>query len=437
MTPDIFPEVATVTGTLPEKKNIVASVTYTAADWQRQYQDIQRGNDERSPCEIDRSRIIHCAAFRRLQGKTQIFGVAHDDFFRTRLTHSLEVAQIAKGIALIIGANTELVEAICLAHDIGHPPFGHAGERTLDACMQEYGFGHFESNAQNLRTLTRLEFKKTNYPGLNLTRATLDGLLKHKSVHGTLGAPLCYVSEQGLVDWITQDSPPSETSVETQIMDWADQVAYSVHDLEDGIHAQMITSARLNDPTLKGEIMAQVEPQFPQVLVEETYATLMRDVRRMEEIGDARERAATRKQLTSLLIHSFVTGARLKPRRRNGMPNGDHGRYDVKLMVGKTEYGRAAVLKAIAQRLIVHDQRVATLERRSTFVIRRLFEELSRENSLDLYPDEFRCFFREARDDAERARVACDYIAGMTDSYAEMLHQRLFSPGNGSIFDAL
>src|SRR5215469_16941667 len=151
MEPDLFTAAITLTEQLDEKKlSTVISLAYTAADWQRQYYDIQRGNDERSAAEIDRSRIIHCAAFRRLQGKTQVFGVAHDDFFRTRLTHSLEVAQIAKGIALLVGARIELVEAISLAHDIGHPPFGHAGERTLDTCMREHGFGHFESNAQNL-----------------------------------------------------------------------------------------------------------------------------------------------------------------------------------------------------------------------------------------------------------------------------------------------
>jgi dGTPase len=200
----------------------------------------------------------------------------------------------------------------------------------------------------------------------------------------------------------------------------------------------MITSARLNDPTLKREIFEQVEQQHPQELVEKTYATLLRDVRFMEEMGDARQRAAARKQLTSLLIHGFVTGVKLKPRHRaNGTLNGSYGRYDVKLWKGKPEQGRSDVLKAITRRLIVHDQRVATLERRSTFVIRKLFEELSREDSVNLYPDEFRGFFSEADDDAERARVACDYIAGMTDSYAEMLYQRLFSPGNGSIFDAL
>ncbi len=221
-----------------------ASVKYGAADFERLYQDRLRDDDERSPFEVDRSRIIHCAAFRRLQGKTQIFGVVHDNFFRTRLTHSLEVAQIAKGIALICGANAELVEAISLAHDIGHPPFGHAGERTLNECLEPFHI-RFESNAQNLRTLTMLEMKQTSYQGLNLTRATLDGLLKHKIDGEVLAVPVCYANEQELVGWITQGVPQTDLSLETQIVDWADQVAYSVHDLEDGIHAGMITSAKL------------------------------------------------------------------------------------------------------------------------------------------------------------------------------------------------
>ena len=417
-------------------EDTVTSVNYTAADWQRRHSDSRRDDDERSQAEIDRSRIIHCAAFRRLQGKTQIFGVARDDFFRTRLTHSLEVAQIAKGIALIVEASPELVEAICLAHDIGHPPFGHTGERMLDRCMSERGFGRFESNAQNLRQLAHLEFKKKDYQGLNLTRATLDGLLKHKKEPGASLAPVCYDSELPLIEWIMQGAPPGQTSLETQIMDWADQVAYSVHDLEDGIHAQMISSARLNDPALKEQIIEQTEPVYPKALIAETYEILLHDVRAMEEMGDARVRAAERKQLTSAYIHGFVTAVKVK-QRRYPEPYAETGRYDLRLAVNKHEQGRAAVLKSIAQQLIVHDQRVATLERRSRFVIRKLFEELIRRDANDLYPDEFRIFFRETKDEAARARVACDYIASMTDNYAEMLFHRLYTPGTGSLFDTL
>lgn len=409
---------------------------YTAADWERMHPEAIRPDDERSPAEIDRSRIIHCAAFRRLQGKTQIFGVAHDDFFRTRLTHSLEVAQIAKGLALLVGADFELVEAISLAHDIGHPPFGHAGERTLDECMVAGGFGRFDSNAQNLRTLCYLETKKASYQGLNLTRATLDGLLKHKVVPGAALAPVAYDEDGALVDWITCGAPINEISLEAQIVDWADQVAYSVHDLEDGIHAGMITSARLNDPYLKEQITQEIAAEYSPEQMQGTFEWLFGQVRRMEEMHDARQRSAERKQLTSSLIHRFVTATRAKPRKHDSgvvVP----ARYAQHLIISKKEFGRATVLKAIARKLIVHDQRVATLERRTMFVLRRLFGELSQPGSMDLYPEEFRPFFAAAEDDAQRARVTCDYIAGMTDNYAEMLYHRLFSPGTGSIFEPL
>jgi dGTPase len=409
---------------------------YTARDAERFHPEALRPNDERSPFEIDRSRIIHCAAFRRLQGKTQIFGVAHDNFFRTRLTHSLEVAQIAKGIALAVGAGTELVEAISLAHDIGHPPFGHAGEQALHAAMQECGYGPFESNAQNLRTLAYLETKKRTYPGLNLTRATLDGLLKHKVEAGAILAPVAYASERDLVAWVTHGVPERETALETQIVDWADQVAYSVHDLEDGVHAGLITSARLSDEYLEQLIIPPPSGDYTQAQMEGTYRWLTGQVRAMEEMGDARERAAARKDLTSSLIHRFVTAAKVKPRKLADGTAGQ-GRYALKLVIAPAERGRALVLKAIAQRLIIHDQRVATLERRSRVVVRRLFGELVRCDAVDLYPDEFRGLFLAASDDSQRARVACDYIASMTDRYAEMLYQRLFSPGTGTLMETM
>src|SRR5581483_7125680 len=150
-------------------------VVYTAADAERRTPEKGKPGDEREPWEIDRARILHAAAFRRLQRKTQVFGPEQGDFFRTRLTHSIEVSQIAKGIALRVGANPTLCEAASLAHDIGHPPFGHAGERVLNDCMAEAG--GFEGNAQNLRVLAHLEIKTDGYDGLNLTRATLDATL--------------------------------------------------------------------------------------------------------------------------------------------------------------------------------------------------------------------------------------------------------------------
>jgi dGTPase len=420
----------------PERKRTkTIPIIYSNADWERQYPDNLRDDDERSPAEIDRSRIIHSLAFRYLQGKTQIFGIAHDDFFRTRLTHSLEVAQIAKGIALIAGANTELVEAISLAHDIGHPPFGHTGEKTLNACMSRHGFGHFESNAQNLRTLARLEMKRPEYPGLNLTRATLDGLLKHKDYPEKKDCPYYYQSESELVRWITVQAPsPDKLSFETQIVDWADQVAYSVHDLEDGIHAQYITSARLSDQCIRDTIINNLKDQYNEDLLKQGYHQIHQEVRLIEDTGNTRHRAAARKQLTSRLIHRFVTAVRIKVSANAEART----RYSVNLHIVPDEVVYAAILKAIAALLIVRDQRIATLERRSRLIVSHLFEELRRSDALDLYPEEFRILFAEAKtDERERARIACDYIAHMTDNYAEKLFQRLYMPGSGSIFDIL
>ena len=439
------------------EKTVVGSCMpiYSDADAARYFPDAREDNDVRSPFEVDRARIIHSAAFRRLQGKTQIFGMEHDTFFRTRLTHSLEVAQIAKGIAMAVNkmqraevVSTELVEAISLAHDIGHPPFGHAGERALNECIQDLtkntkdrekdpDYPYFESNAQNIRLLTTLEAKKMGYLGLNLTRATLDGLLKHKCDRP---ATFVYPSERGIINWTLEDTPPHLLAFETQIVDWADQVAYSVHDLEDGIHAGMITSVRMNKETLEEELIDHLPVQYTRDQgrnqLENTYRWLMGQVRAIEEMGDARQRAATRKDLTSGLIHRFITAAKARKRK---LPDGSlgTGRYALELVVNPPEMGRALLYQKMASYLIVHDQRIATLERRSRFVVRRLFRELLNEHSGDLYPDEYRESFIAAKGEARRAEVARDYIASMTDAYAEMLYQRLFSPGAGSLFDAL
>jgi dGTPase len=219
---------------------------YDPDEKERLHQDINRDNDYRSPFERDRARIIHSAAFRRLQGKTQVFGFGGSDFFRTRLTHSLEVAQIGKGVALETGfADLDLVEAICLAHDIGHPPFGHSGEEELQRQMD--GSGGFEANAQNLRVLTKLEVKFFDFEGLNLTRATLDGDLKYKVCYSDRGnnKKFSYDEDRGLIASISQDN--TRKTFECEIMDWADDIAYSVHDLEDGIKARMISQDTLED----------------------------------------------------------------------------------------------------------------------------------------------------------------------------------------------
>lgn len=210
-------------------------IIYRSSEWERYKGGGLKKGDERSPSEIDRSRILHSAAFRRLAGKTQIFGINQDSFFRSRLTHSLEVAQIAKGIALKTQCDIETCETAALAHDIGHPPFGHKGEQVLARLMTDHG--GFEANAQNFRVLTLLEVKFIDEAGIDLTKAVLDAVLKYRKPWDGHRAKFYYVDDdrvRRIVEWAKDGV--EEQSFECQVMDWADDVAYSSHDFEDGLH---------------------------------------------------------------------------------------------------------------------------------------------------------------------------------------------------------
>ena len=229
---------------------------YDRDEWKRKRTPRGRGDPFRTPFEVDRDRIIHSPSFRRLGGKTQVLGFRSSDFFRTRLTHSLEAAQIGKGIAISTKcASADLVEAACLAHDIGHPPFGHTGESVLKDLMKDYG--GFEGNAQNLRLLRELEIRspEPDRRGLNITKATLDAILKYKTPYSKIDRQLpqdewkfFYDEDLDLVDWARTGAPnPDARSIECQIMNWADDIAYSCHDLEDGMKAGMINKSKITD----------------------------------------------------------------------------------------------------------------------------------------------------------------------------------------------
>src|SRR5215469_8326142 len=213
------------------------------------------GGTGRGPFVRDRARVLHSSALRRLAGKTQVVAVGSGDFPRTRLTHSLECAQIGRELGAAIGCDPDLVDAACLAHDLGHPPFGHNGEAAL--AQLAAACGGFEGNAQSLRLITRLE-AKVPWAGLNLTRATLDATLKYPwlgpgedaSSAGKYGV---YGDDAVAFSWIRVGAPVERPCLEAQVMDWADDVAYSVHDLEDGLHAGLVTLTALNDGTERSD----------------------------------------------------------------------------------------------------------------------------------------------------------------------------------------
>lgn len=397
---------------------------YRSRDGERQFRTYARRGDERCEFEIDRSRILHSAAFRRLSGKTQIFGIGQSDHFRTRLTHSLEVAQIAKGIALRLdGVNAELCEAAGLAHEIGHPPFGHKGENVLMELMACYG--GFEANAQNFRILTQLETRSVDHPGLDLTRATLDALFKYKWPFPGQGGKFYYAEDRELATWI-QDGQPGR-SIECAIMDWADDIAYAVHDLEDGSHIGLITVGQVEKH--RSEILATAGKKSKATNEDLDWA--IQYLVRLESSPDEMTLRSSRKQMTSTLINEFIRAT--KVHATNGVS--DSSRYQSKLVPSRKAMNRVAVLKALSFELAIDDSRVHTLEARAERILKELFEYFSNKKSTRAYPGDLRGAFAAADSDTTRARVACDFIAGMTDQFAERLHERLFGSSRVALLD--
>ncbi len=395
--------------------------------------------DQRSEFEHDRARIIHSAAFRRLQGKTQVFGIYEGDFFRTRLTHSLEVAQIAKAIALALGADPDLVEAVCLAHDLGHPPFGHNGERTLHALMRAHG--GFEGNAQTLRILTYLEHKHADYAGLNLTYQTLDGVLKYKTCIDSAAianAPQSpvkgfYTWDRQLVETIVQQTGSrQQRSVECQILDVADDIAYSVHDLEDSLKAGLLTQAdlrRLPPARVVRDVNAKLTVWGRTVNEGTVHMELAQIADRLEQL-EQRSLRAGRKMLIRDLIHEFVSPVAHQS-------HGDHEHIDTDF----SNRVRIEALKAFESYKVINNPRVTTLSHKGKEVLRRLFAVLDQgQESIGLFPEDHGEHYEKALlngDETARKRVICDFLAGMTDSYALRFYSRLFVPGEGSFYEML
>ena len=398
-------------------------------------------DDYRTPFQTDRDRIIYSSAFRRLQAKTQVFLSGEFDFYRTRLTHSLEVAQIGRAICSYLlqtspyldagfYIDSDLVEAVCLAHDLGHSPFGHAGERTLHQLMVP--FGGFEGNAQSLRIIT-----ETIYPGLasrrgmNPTRAFIDGILKYKALFRedpSASNHFIYDDQSSWRDFVQAPAGPEGDSnrqqyrsLECELMDWADDTAYCLNDLVDGINAGFL---RLERVERWAELQNLTGDQAHHV------ASVLSAIR--EHKAEAR---------FSRRIGVFIRSTSLVERSTPFSNNSS--RYRFGLFVDPSIRAEANLYKKLSRDLVFDHSQLHQLERKGRVILEGIFGAFAESYlndagfGLRLLPESFDRIIRSKSDRRVRARLVCDYVAGMTDGFALRTYQRLFDPDFGSIVPGL
>jgi dGTPase len=381
----------------------------------------------RGDFERDRARVLHSAALRRLAAKTQVVTAGSADFPRTRLTHSLECAQIGRELGRELGCDPDLVDAACLAHDIGHSPFGHNGEFALDELASSCG--GFEGNAQSLRLLTRLEPKVLG-AGLNLTRATLDATLKYPWFSKGPGTKYgVYAEDAEVFGWIRQTAPAGRRCLEAQVMDWADDIAYSVHDLEDGFHAGLITFKNLNSSaernvvsqttatTYVGEDVSLAE------LTEVLDALLALDVWPASYDGGP-DTVAGLKNVTSELIGRFCVAAQQATLATHPRPL---TRYAADLIVPRRQRLECALLKGITAHYVMTRAGVIAAQARERELLAELAFAVERGAPGTLDPL-LRPAWEAAASDPARRRVVIDQIASLTDTSAIAWHHRLCEP---------
>lgn len=343
----------------------------------------------RNDFQRDRDRIIHSTAFRRLEYKTQVFVNHEGDLFRTRLTHSLEVAQMARGIARTLNLHEDLTEAIALAHDLGHTPFGHAGQDALNACMKK--FGGFEHNLQSLRVVEKLELRYADFDGLNLTFETREGILKHCSI--TNAKQLGDVGER----FLNKTSP----SLEAQLTNYADEIAYNNHDVDDGLRSGLILIEQLEEVELFAENLNLVKQKYPKLdakrLIHET-------IRRM-----------INQLVVDLCTHSANNIADHQPQTIEDIRN-------IPALIGFSPAiaAKNLKLKQFLRNNLYHHYKVNRMSAKAERIVTDLFNVFF-ENP-GLLPTEFQQFSK-----IDKARAVSDYIAGMTDRFAIREHRKLFT----------
>lgn len=400
----------------------------------------------RTPFEQDRDRIIYSPAFRRLQNKTQVFLSGEFDFYRTRLTHSMEVSQIGRSIVNHLNRSAgalsddfridqDLVESICLAHDIGHPSFGHAGEEVLNELMM--ASGGFEGNAQNLRILVDLFYRdKIEWSGMNPTRAFLDGLLKYKTLFRDSTEKknhFIYDFQEDILDFVSpdvrfsslfdsEDDLNSFKSLECRIMDWADDIGYSIHDIDDGIRAGFITIKKVRN------WMDSKEKDYTgndTVFLEGLCRAIAND---------------SFSQFLARLIGQFIHATTLVERDTPFSEKTNRYRYDI--VIDPESKALCKLLKVLAVKLVFHTPQVHQLEYKGGKILRKVFNVMEEEyvgtksSSYRLLPAHYHEALAGKGEHVQR-RMLCDYLSGMTDGFVVRTYKRLFDPDFGSIIDLI
>ena len=379
----------------------------------------------------DRARIIHSFALRRLAAKTQVAVPWATDFPRTRLSHSLECAQVGRELGAALGADPDLMEGACLAHDIGHPPFGHNGEEALDLIAQSCG--GFEGNAQSLRLLIRLE-AKTVLPdgksiGLNLTRASLDAATKYPWTRAVNAKKFgVYEDDLEIFNWYRAGVDSGKSSMEAQIMDWSDDIAYSVHDLEDSLVSGQIKLDQLSTDLPNLFIVAQ--QMYLSDITESEMQCALNSLQKLScwpRYYDGTHRSLARlKDLASQLVGRFAQAAEVSTQEKYG--DGDLTRYNANLVVPRAQRVEVALLKSMAGHYVINatDSQIRYAEQQK--ILTQLVEAI-----LASAPDTLESFFlqdwQRAQTDQARLRVVIDQVASLTDPGALTLHNRLVNRG--------
>ncbi|KFI99117.1 deoxyguanosinetriphosphate triphosphohydrolase [Bifidobacterium stellenboschense] len=430
-------------GDEPESRveRIPSGEGYTASDEERWAPEPPKSKS-RTAFERDRARLIHSSALRRLGAKSQILVAGTDDFARTRLTHTLEVAQIGRQIGKLLGCDPDVVDCACLSHDLGHPPFGHNGEATLARIARS--IGGFEGNAQTLRLLTRLE-PKVFHPdgrsaGVNLTRASLDAAVKYpwtlaeaaKHPKGERSAKYCvYPDDEPVFRWLKQGlADPTARPMECMIMDLADDIAYSVHDVEDAIATGAFNPIALADPrtidAIVGQTRAWYGPQWDADRLVEAFARLKRLDMFPDHFNGSRSALAQLKNITSDLIGRFAWSVEEATRDTYGA--GPLTRYSASLVIPEETSYEIVALKGVAVHFVMAPGEKEPMHEEERRIVEDLVDVLMADSPRpsDILESQFLDDWETAANDGERLRVAVDQVASLTDSSALALHSILF-----------